>query len=420
MNLDFDANELRVLGCLIEKELTTPDQYPLSTNALINACNQKTSRDPVMDLSEREVDAAMLALRERGLARSSKPSGSRAWKHRHVLTEVLPISPGEIAVLTVLMLRGAQAPGELKTRTDRMHGFDDLEAVEGVLQGLAARSQPLVRNIGRESGQSQDRWEHLLSSDQPAVRPPLAIAFHELHDHGIFTMPNPWDAGSAVLLQELGFPALATTSSGLGRSIGKDDQEVTRDELVAHVAALTPHLRVPLNVDSERLFPEAPGGIAETVRLLAEAGASGCSIEDWDPATKRIDGIAAAADAVAEAAEACAKHGIVLTARAENHLYGIEDIDDTLARLNAYAAQGADVLYAPGPADATTIELITTSVDLPVNVLARPNGPSIPELGDLGVRRVSTGGALHGAAMAALRAAAAELLDPGTSTYALR
>ena len=244
MNLDFDANELRVLGCLIEKELTTPDQYPLSTNALINACNQKTSRDPVMDLSEREVDAAMLALRERGLARSSKPSGSRAWKHRHVLTEVLPISPGEIAVLTVLMLRGAQAPGELKTRTDRMHGFDDLEAVEGVLQGLAARSQPLVRNIGRESGQSQDRWEHLLSSDQPAVRPPLAIAFHELHDHGIFTMPNPWDAGSAVLLQELGFPALATTSSGLGRSIGKDDQEVTRDELVAHVAALSPDIDV--------------------------------------------------------------------------------------------------------------------------------------------------------------------------------
>jgi uncharacterized protein YceH (UPF0502 family) len=417
MNLDFDATELRVLGCLIEKELTTPDQYPLSTNALVNACNQKSSRDPVMDLAERDVDNALLSLRERGLARSLRPSGSRAWKHRHVLPEVLPLPAGEVAVLTVLMLRGPQSPGELKTRTDRMHGFDDLGQVEAALQSLAGRSEPLTRNIGRSSGQSQDRWEHRLAAAQPVVRPAHALQFHALHESGIFTMPNPWDVGSALMMQELGFEALATTSSGFAGTLGKEDQEVTRDELVAHVAQLTSKLRIPLNVDSERLYPEESGGITETVRMLAEAGASGCSIEDYNPTTRTIDPINAAAEAVAEAAAACESHGLVLTARAENHLYGLGDLDDTIIRLNAYQAQGPHVLYAPGSADATEIGIIADSVELPVNVLARAHGPSIPELGELGVRRVSTGGALYGATMRTLRGAAQELLDPGTSTY---
>lgn len=164
--------------------------------------------------------------------------------------------------------------------------------------------------------------------------------FRSLHDSGIFVMPNPWDRGSALTLQDMGFLALATTSAGLGRALGKDDQEVTRDELLRHVSDLTSVLEVPLNVDGERLFPEDPGGISETVRLLANAGAAGCSIEDYSPAVGSIDALQKAVGAVEIAAHACRQHGVVLTARAENHLYGHR----TLGRagvLDAVAAQDA-------------------------------------------------------------------------------
>lgn len=242
-------------------------------------------------------------------------------------------------------------------------------------------------------------------------------AFRALHVDGIFVMPNPWDRGSARILQEIGFPALATTSAGHGQAIGKADQEVTREELVRHVAELTSFITVPLNVDSERLFPDDPGGIAETVRLLAEAGAAGCSIEDYQPATKVIDPIDVATDAVAQAVAACAEHGLVLTARAENHLYGIDDIDDTVGRLSAYQEAGAEVLYAPLLSQEPDIAQVV-ALGKPVNVLALPNGPSIPELGELGVRRISTGSALYNASYATLQTAAQEVHDAGTSTYA--
>ena len=163
MDLDLTEIEVRVLGCLIEKEHTTPDNYPLSTNALASACSQKTSRDPVISVSENEVDAAVLSLRDRGLARSLKPTGSRAWKHRHVTTEVIPLDDGELAVMAVLMLRGQQTPGELRTRTERIHHFASVEEVEDVLAGLSSREAPLTSNLGRGPGQSQDRWVHLLS-----------------------------------------------------------------------------------------------------------------------------------------------------------------------------------------------------------------------------------------------------------------
>src|SRR5689334_17540648 len=173
----------------------------------------------------------------------------------------------------------------------------------------------------------------------------LTDTFRTLHEHGCFVMPNPWDRGSARILQDLGFKALATTSAGFARSIGKDDQQVTRDELVTHVAELTGILDVPLNVDSERLFPDDPGGITETVRLLADAGAAGCSIEDFRPATRSIVPVDEASAAVAEAAAACAEHGLVLTARCENLLYAAGDLDDTVARLTAYREAGAEVVY---------------------------------------------------------------------------
>src|SRR5437763_8197519 len=166
-------------------------------------------------------------------------------------------------------------------------------------------------------------------------------AFRELHARpALFVLPNPWDVGSARLLESLGFEALATTSSGFAASLGRLDQEVSREELVTHVDALARAVGIPLNVDSENCFPDAPGGVAETVRLLREAGAGGCSIEDYDP---RGDGIEEYDVAVARVAEAAgAADGLVLTARCENFLHGRPDLDETIARLIAYRDAGAD------------------------------------------------------------------------------
>lgn len=241
--------------------------------------------------------------------------------------------------------------------------------------------------------------------------------FRQLHERALFVMPNPWDVGSARILASMGFPALATTSLGHAASLGKVDQTVTRDELLAHVAALSAAVDLPLNVDAERCFADDPAGVAETVSLLAEAGAAGCSIEDYDPARAAIDEGAVAAERVAAAAEAAHRHGMLLTARAENALYGIDDIDDTVARLRAYREAGADVVYAPRLTDPDHIRRIVQATDAPANVLAMRRGPSISELAELGVRRVSTGGPLARAAYGALRRAAEELLGPGTSTY---
>ncbi|WP_433830092.1 isocitrate lyase/PEP mutase family protein [Actinoplanes sp. CA-015351] len=247
--------------------------------------------------------------------------------------------------------------------------------------------------------------------------------FRELHQAGTFILPNPWDVGSALLLESYGFPALATTSSGLAASLGKLDQQVTRDELVAHVAALTAAVRIPVNVDAERCFADSADGIAETVDLLAGAGAAGISIEDYDPATDRIESVEISAERVAAAASAAARHGIVLTARAENFLYrdtGNTDLDDTIDRLRAYREAGADVVYAPGLRERDDIGRVVESVDAPVNVLAVAGGLSVPQLTELGVRRVSIGGGLAWVAYGALRDAARELLDSGTTAFKAR
>src|SRR5436190_24162333 len=167
--------------------------------------------------------------------------------------------------------------------------------------------------------------------------------FRSLHAADeLFVMPNPWDVGSARLLASLGFEALATTSAGFAWSLGKLDQRVSRDELVAHVRSLSAATPLPLNVDSERCYPDDPGGVAETAAMLAEAGAAGFSIEDYDPATGRIDEVELAAERVAEAAAAA--HGLpdplVLTGRCENHIRGVDDLDDTISRLVAYRDAG--------------------------------------------------------------------------------
>src|SRR5215831_3198865 len=238
------------------------------------------------------------------------------------------------------------------------------------------------------------------------------VRFRELHEREqLFLMPNPWDVGSAKLLETLGFEALATTSAGFAWSLGKPDQQVTRNELVAHVGALSAALSVPLNVDSERCFPDAPGGVGETVRLLGEAGASGCSIEDYNPATDAIDAVEQATERVAEAAEAARAfpEPMVLTARCENHLHGVDDLDDTIARLVSYREAGADVVYAPGLTALGQIEALVQAVGVPLNVLAPPSAPAIAELASVGVRRVSTGSLLASVAYGALVAVAREL-----------
>jgi 2-methylisocitrate lyase-like PEP mutase family enzyme len=241
-----------------------------------------------------------------------------------------------------------------------------------------------------------------------------------MHTDGIFLMPNPWDAGSARFLESMGFPALATTSSGHAATLGRGDQAVTREELLGHARVMATAVEVPVNVDAERCFADDPEGVAVMVGAIAETGAAGFSIEDFDPATRTIDPLETAIARVAAASRAARESGLVLTARAENHLYGINDLDDTLTRLCAYRDAGAEVVYAPGLVDVDAIARVVSEVEVPVNVLALTSGPSVAELESVGVRRVSTGGALTRAAFTALRDAARELMTEGTSSYAGR
>lgn len=170
--MELTSEQIRTLGCLIEKQATTPDHYPLSTNALVNACNQKSNREPVVDYSERVVLDAMLSVRQDGLARMN--SSGRTDRHRHMLDEALGLDHDQLALMAVMMLRGPQSAGELKTRTERYPtsfgmGFESTGEIESVLAGLADGPDPFVANIGRGSGQSQDRWAHLLSGSAPDV-----------------------------------------------------------------------------------------------------------------------------------------------------------------------------------------------------------------------------------------------------------
>ena len=237
--------------------------------------------------------------------------------------------------------------------------------------------------------------------------------FRSLHADGTFVMPNPYDLGSARLLAALGFPALASTSSGFAATLGRLDMMVGREELLDHVDALAAATDLPLNADSERCYAEDLDGVTETVELLAEAGAAGCSIEDWNPATGSIDPMDVAAERVGAAAAGAAKTGLVLTARCENHLHGVNDLDDTITRLQSYIAAGAEVVYAPGLVDLDQIAKLIKAVGVPVNMLILPGGPSVTELGQAGARRISTGGLLSRISHGAMVAAAERLRDSG-------
>jgi 2-methylisocitrate lyase-like PEP mutase family enzyme len=243
----------------------------------------------------------------------------------------------------------------------------------------------------------------------------LAERFRALH-HGDapLLLPNPWDVGSAKLLASLGFQALATTSSGFAATLGRLDGSVTRDEALAHSAAIVGATELPVNADLENGFADDPAGVGETVRLALETGLAGCSVEDFtgrkeDP----IYPLELAAERIAAAAEAAAGR-LVLTARSENYLHGRPDLDDTIARLQAFEEAGADVLYAPGLRSIEDIRTLVGAVGCPVNVLALPVAPPVAELAAAGVRRVSVGGGFAFAALGALAAAGRELLDHGT------
>lgn len=243
-----------------------------------------------------------------------------------------------------------------------------------------------------------------------------ARRFRELHVPGSpLLMPNPWDAGSARLLASLGFEALATTSSGFAATLGRPDGGVTRSEAIAHAATVVAATDLPVSADLEECFPAAAGGVAMTLRLALDAGLAGCSIEDWDgSALLPAD---AAAERVAEAAQVARAGTFVLTARAENHIRDGAGLDDTIARLQAYEAAGADVLYAPGLTTIEEIRAVVAAVSRPVNVLALPGMPPVAELAAAGVARISTGGAFAFAALGAVVEAARELREEGTYGY---
>ncbi len=249
----------------------------------------------------------------------------------------------------------------------------------------------------------------------------LSVRFLALHRRGApLLMPNPWDVGSAKVLVSLGFSALATTSSGSAATLGRLDGGITRDEALAHAAAIAAAADVPVSADLENCFADEPAGVFATVEMAARAGLAGCSVEDF---TRRssdpIYDIGLAAERVAAAAEAAHRgpSRLVLTARAEDFLHGRTDLRATVARLQRYQEAGADVLFAPGVTRADDIRALVTSVDRPVNVLAMRGTPPVAELASLGVARISVGGAFAFAALAGLVDAATELREQGTYGY---
>jgi 2-methylisocitrate lyase-like PEP mutase family enzyme len=247
----------------------------------------------------------------------------------------------------------------------------------------------------------------------PATQDRKAAEFRALHDGEAFVVPNPWDAGSARVLEALGFKALASTSSGFAFTLGRPDGGATLDEVIDHVRALDGATRLPVSVDLENGHGPDPADAASAIARAAAAGAVGGSIEDYDPAGhlyERDPGVAR----VAAACEAAARLSFpfTLTARAENHIRGNPDLDDTIARLQAYERVGADVLYAPGLRNGDEIRAVCEATSKPVNVLAHA-GLTLSEIVAAGGRRVSVGGALTWVAVNAMAAAAEEIRDHG-------
>jgi 2-methylisocitrate lyase-like PEP mutase family enzyme len=248
-----------------------------------------------------------------------------------------------------------------------------------------------------------------------------AERFHALHVPGRpLLMPNSWDVGSSLMFASLGFEALATTSGGFAASRGRLDGAMTRAEVLAHCSELTSAVSVPISADLENCFADEPEGVAATIVDAIGAGLCGGSVEDFtrdrrNPIYER----AYAAERVRAAAEAAHSGPVpfVLTARAENYLHGQVDLADTIARLQAYEEAGADVLFAPRVVDPAELRQLLSAVDRPVNVLLVPGTPAVDELAELGVSRISVGGAVAAASYGFAIEAVRQLRDTGTTTY---
>lgn len=240
---ELDPVELRVIGCLVEKQAVTPDVYPMTTNALVTAANQKTSREPVSDYNAAAIDGALLRLRQRGLIRMVHQQGSRATKHRHVLDEALGLGQDELALLAVLMLRGAQTPGELRSRTERIWSFDDVSDVEAVLSGLAGRGYVVEHE--RVPGQSARRWSQLWCADPISDAAPAVSAFAPaVSEAATFSDAAPagsdaaadFDAAPARSDAAVAAAPPAPVGSGSGSSDSRDDEiAALRSELATLV-----------------------------------------------------------------------------------------------------------------------------------------------------------------------------------------
>jgi len=240
-----------------------------------------------------------------------------------------------------------------------------------------------------------------------------AAQFRALHEGAPFVIPNPWDVGSARVLEALGFKALATTSSGFSFTLGRPDGGATLEELIDHVRALDSETNLPVSVDLENGHGPDVDAVATAITRIADAGAVGGSIQDWDPQA----GIYPLDEAVGRLTAAVTAAGSVgfpftLTARAENHIRGNPDIEDTIARLEAYERAGADVLYAPGLRSAEEIRAVRAATSKPINVLARPD-LTMTEIVDAGAQRISVGGALTWTAIEAMAHAAERIRDDG-------
>jgi 2-methylisocitrate lyase-like PEP mutase family enzyme len=250
-----------------------------------------------------------------------------------------------------------------------------------------------------------------------------ARRFRALHQGPrAFVMPNPWDAGSARVLAGLGFEALATSSGASAGVLGKRDGAVTREEALAHARAIVEATDLPVSADLEKGFGDAPSAAAETIRLAAEAGLVGGSIEDASGSKEKpLYDFGFAVERVAAAAEAARKlgFGFVLTARSENFLRGKPDLDDTIKRLQAFESAGADVLFAPGLPDLASVRAVCAAVTKPFNFMAGIKGKSfaVAELEAAGVRRISLATSLYRAAMGGLIEAAREVREKGTFGY---
>jgi 2-methylisocitrate lyase-like PEP mutase family enzyme len=256
------------------------------------------------------------------------------------------------------------------------------------------------------------------------TRSTIVARFRALHARdGAFIIPNPWDVGTARVLAHLGFEALATTSAGFAFSQGVPEGRLTPDQVLGHCRALAAATDLPVSADLEKGFGDSPEAVAETIRRAAETGLAGGSIEDYsgDPDAPIYDS-ALAVERIAAAAEAAraVDGGFVLTARAENFLWDRPDLDDTIARLRAFEAAGADVLYAPGLRDLETIRTVTAAVSKPVNVVMGLPGAtfSAGDLAAAGVKRISVGSAMSRHMYAGFLRAAREMANAGTFTFA--